>query len=91
MSCVFCGDDSVKSYAHCACKKAIKFVNSMKGTGGSFAEKATANCDECNLTLTPQDVTRFVRVDGELANEYKCPSCGHLQIEPRVEIEEKYK
>ena len=90
MPCIFCSHN-VPTYHDCSCFRATKFKNSTEGGRVLFAEKLTARCRECKLHLTPQDVTGIARINGKLADQYKCPHCGHEQKEHRVPREERYK
>ena len=91
MSCSFCGNKKVKTYADCKCIPAWKFLRSTRKGDAVVPEQHTSNCDECNLILTPQDVTTLRLEDGKLTDTYMCPRCGHQQTKPRMILKARYK
>lgn len=92
MSCKFCGNEKVDSYATCECWMAIKFVKSMKKGEHKPPEQGMTECDECNLILVQQDIIRAFKGAGrKYKQEYKCPRCGHTKVVDRIIIKEKYR
>ena len=80
MSCCFCGNEKVGSYADCQCREATKMNNAMKKGKVVPSEQFTGNCPECNMMLCKADATKVLLTGVGLKEVYICPRCGDEQI-----------
>jgi len=91
MACEYCFNVKVRNYTECSCRDAKTMQVANRNGKPIYPEKAMYKCEECELILTRNDVTKLVKdSENQMADEYKCPQCGRLQINKRVSVKEIY-
>ena len=86
--CVHCGGSQG---LRCECRGATEIRSAMKKGKPIYPEKVVGRCEKCNMHLTKQNVTNYVKVDNEIKDEYECPRCSHIKVMSRIKVEERYK